>query len=163
MSTPLVPARARRRAALASLTLFLGGVSLFGAVPAATFAVEPTAPVDPANLQHKRRPGVTLVRQIERPALIERLSREIDPVELQPRDMAILEAYLTANSRPRRQFRDGFYSDRIALRGSSFDDPENRQLIASPTVRDDEWQRLRTHLLFNRMLVAQKAEPHVAR
>ena len=113
--------------------------------------------LDPGRIQKTRRSGLEFLRQVERPSLIERLVRTAEPVELESRELAFLEAYLAANSRPRREPLDRFYSNRVALRGSSFDDPENRQVTASRNVSDDEWQRLRTHLLFNRLLVAQQA------
>ncbi|MFO0904880.1 MAG: hypothetical protein U0939_17880 [Pirellulales bacterium] len=130
--------------------------------PAAAAAEGESDGLDPGRIQKERRRGLEFLRQVERPSLIERLVRTPEPVELQPREMAFLEAYLAANSRPRRERFDGFYSNRIALRGSSFDDPEDRQVTASRNVSHDEWQRLRTHLLFNRLLAAQPA-PHAVR
>ena len=133
------------------LTLLL--VVLGAAAP-----VRGAEPVDPAHLQQTRVGHTILIRKVERPALIERLAQTADPVELEPREVALLSAYLTANSRPRRLPRDHYYSDRHAYRGTQFEDPENQLLTASPNVRADEWQRLRTHLLFNRELLALRAD-----
>ena len=141
------------RAAALSLAIF----SACGWCVAPSVDGAEQAGLDPGRIQKERRQGIEFLRQVERPALIERLVRTAEPVELESRELAFLEAYLAANSRPRRERLDRFYSNRIALRGSSYDDPENRQVTASRNVSEDEWQRLRTHLLFNRLLVAQKA------
>ena len=119
-------------------------------------------PVDPANLQYAQRGSTLRLRKVERPTLIERLARTVDPVELEPREVIQLDAFLTANSRPRRLYRDGFYADRIATRGTAYDDPESRTLTASANVNHDEWQRLRSHLLFNRALLAAQTPPDAA-
>lgn len=116
-------------------------------------------PISPAHLQASRRGSTVLLRKTARPALIDHLASEPEPVELEARDLLLLEAFLTANSRPRRLPRDDFYPRGFAVRGTTFDDPENLTLASSANVSRDEWQRLRTHLLFNRALTANKVAP----
>lgn len=112
--------------------------------------------VAPGQLQASRRGATVLLRKSTRPALIDHLARETEPVELEGRDLLLLEAFLTANSRPRRLPRDEYYSNRFAARGLDHDDPVNLTLASSANVSRDEWQRLRTHLLFNRALLGNK-------
>ena len=117
----------------------------------------------PPNVQFARKGRLLLVQPLNRPALINRLVKAVDPVELPPRDVMALEAFLAANSSPRRLWRDGFYSDTIATRGFEYDDPVNHTLSGIATVNRDEWQRLRMHLLFNKLLLAEKQPPAVVR
>lgn len=140
----------RGRMPLVLLVLGISGESVF-----------PTANADeslaPGQLQASRRGATVLLRKAARPALIDHLALEAEPVELEARDLLLLEAFLTANSRPRRLPRDEYYSNRFAQRGTIHDDPVNLTLASSANVNRDEWQRLRTHLLFNRALLANKA------
>ena len=165
MKTPLI--RAASSCVIFAACYWCGPLEVAGAEPATGVAATGVAAtgeqtgLDPGRIQKERRKGLEFLRQVERPSLIERLVRTAEPVDLEARELAFLEAYLAANSRPRRERFDRFYANRIALRGSSFDDPENRQVTASRTVSDDEWQRLRTHLLYNRLLAAQQAPPVV--
>lgn len=133
---------------------------LLAAVPSFAAAADP-APTP--QVQYGRKGHLLLVQPLSRPALIEKLAKTVDPVELPARDVMVLEAYLAANSSPRRLWRDGYYSDDIATRGFDYDDPVNRSLGGVSTSNRDEWQRLRMHLLFNKLLVADKDRAAVVR